>query len=455
MTQSRTEDPGIRAPGVRTGPGATGRNFYSKRVPPMRMNLIFPSWPKLKRQTEFHLPPHGPVVFAADVPPHVDLNFTDEAFEEVDFENTVDLVAISVMLTCQLPRAFLIADRYRRMGVPVIFGGIATMLHAEEAALHADSVFLGEVEGRFEGVLKDWEAGRLRKVYNYMDAPPDIDNIGTARREILNPDYYNYRGVDMLALVHASRGCRFNCFPCCVGFLGGRNFRPRPVRKFIEEVESIPNNRLFIVDNSLAQDRRWLMDLFTAMAPLKRKWVSHPILDDDKVLTLAEKAGCWYVYQAIVNTSQGIRNRVKRLKDHGIGVEGTIMLGTDDQDEDAIKRFVDFLMEIDIDMAEFTILTPFPHTPLRSWLEKEGRILSNDWSDYTSDKVVFQPRQMTPEKLQEMYHYAWETFYSGNGLQLKMADLFKKVMQREMEDGTYRRYDPRERRAFYGQMNRT
>ena len=88
----------------------------------------------------------------------------------------------------------------------------------------------------------------------------------------------------MLDLVHASRGCKFDCFPCCTGFLGGKKFRPRPIDKVIEEMEAIQNNRLFIVDNSLAQDREWLIDLFTAMAPLKKKWVSHPILDDDKVL---------------------------------------------------------------------------------------------------------------------------------------------------------------------------
>ena len=126
---------------------------------------------------------------------------------------------------------------------------------------------------------------------------------------------------------------------------------------------AIPNNRLFIVDNSLAQDRQWLLDLFSAMIPLKKKWVSHPILDDDRVLALAAEAGAWYVYQAIFDTSDVIRNRVKRLKDHGIGIEGTILLGTDEQDEDYIKRLIDFLLEIGIDMAEFTILTPFPHSP--------------------------------------------------------------------------------------------
>jgi radical SAM superfamily enzyme YgiQ (UPF0313 family) len=277
---------------------------------------------------------------------------------------------------------------------------------------------------------------------------PDARLIGTARREILNREFYQYRGVRMLDLVHASRGCKFDCFPCCVGFLGGRKFRPRPIDRIIAEMTSIDNNRLFIVDNSLAQDRQWLKNLFQAMAPLKKKWVSHPILDDDEILKLAADAGCWYVYQAIVKPSAGIRRRIERLKQHGIGVEGTIILGTDEQDEDYIKRFVDFLIEIDLDMAEFTVLTPFPHSPVRAELERKGRILSNDWSQYTADTVVFQPQHMTPAKLERLYHYAWDTFYAGSGPELRMANLFRKVIQKETEDGTYRRQGLRRRRSF-------
>ncbi|MBE0597578.1 MAG: cobalamin B12-binding domain-containing protein [Desulfuromonadales bacterium] len=417
----------------------------------MRMKLIYPTWPKLDRQTEFHLPPHGPVVFAATVPPHVELTFIDENRQEVDFDGGVDLVALSVMLTCQLPRAFEIADRYRAQGVPVIFGGIAVMLHAEEVARHADSVFLGEAEGRFAAVVDDFQQGRLQKLYDYQHNPPEMALIGTARREILDSPLYNYRGVQMLDLMHASRGCKFDCFPCCTGFLGGKSFRPRPIDQVIEEMEAIQNNRLFIVDNSLAQDRQWLKDLFTAMIPLKKKWVSHPILDDPEILKLAADAGAWYVYQAVFDTSDVIRNRIRRLKEHGIGVEGTILLGTDDQDEDYIKRLVDFLLEVELDVAEFTILTPFPHSPVRTLLEQEGRLLSSDWRQYSADKVVFQPKKMTPEKLQEMYHYAWDTFYAGGGYQLKMGELFKRVIGREVADGTYRRYDPRTRRSFRGE----
>ncbi len=404
----------------------------------MKFKLIFPLWRKLDGQTEFHLPPHGPVVFAATIPADVDVSFVDENVEAIDFDDSPDFVGISIMLTSQVKRGWEIADRYRQRGIKVIFGGIATMLHAEETMLHADAVFLGEAEGRMEDVFRDFRDNRLKKCYDYLLDFPPIESVGPARRSILNRELYYYKGVQMVDLVHASRGCRFNCYPCCVSFLGGRTFRPRPYDKVIEELAGIDNNRLFMVDNSLAQDKKWEMDLFREMIPLKKKWCCHPIEDDDEVLDLAAQAGAWYVYQAVFDTSDYIRDRIKRYHDHGIGVEGTILLGLDHHTEDYIKEMIDFLLEVNLDLAELTILTPFPHTRAFDDLKQEGRILSYDWNDYTCDRVVFQPKNMAPERLRELYNYAWETFYRHEPQSYKMFKLIKKVMMKEKEEGTFK-----------------
>jgi radical SAM superfamily enzyme YgiQ (UPF0313 family) len=360
----------------------------------MKLKLIYPKWPKLDGQTEFHLPPHGPVVFAASLPKDVEVAFIDENLESIDFDAPVDLVAISMMLTVQVKRGWQIADTYRRKGVKVIFGGIATMLHAEETMDHADAVFLGESEGKMEKVFADFKKNQLAKVYDFLEDRPPID-------------------------------------------------------KAIEEMAGIDNNRLFIGDNSLAQDIQWELDLFREMIPLKKNWCSHPIEDKAEVLDLAAQAGAWYVYQAVFDTSNLIRERIKRYHDHGIGVEGTILLGLDDHTEDFIKRLVDFLLEIELDLAEFTVLTPFPHTKAYDDLKQQDRINSYDWNDYSADKVVYQPKHMSAEKLQQLLHFAWETFYKDESQELKMFKLFQRVIEREMANNTFK---PRDRalaaRAF-------
>ncbi|MFP3982297.1 MAG: B12-binding domain-containing radical SAM protein [Desulfurivibrionaceae bacterium] len=403
------------------------------------ITIIYPEWTKIPEQTEFHLPPHAPVCLAAEIPEDYEVSFIDENMDPVDPDNRTDLILLSMMLTCQIPRGLEIAAAYRNRGIKVIAGGIATMLHAEEVAEHVDSVFLGEVEGgRLTRVLEHWRENNLKPLYNYFRDFPETEEIGPARRDILNYDHYVYRGMPMVDLVHASRGCKFNCFPCATAYLGGRTFRPRPMARVAEELEGIDNNRLFLVDNSLAQDRDWVLELFSVLESLGKKWISHPILDEEKVIARAAKAGCWFVYQAVFDTSEVIRNRVKRLKDHGIGVEAAVLLGPDNQDADYIKRLIDFLLEIDVDMAEFSILTPFPHTPMTKQFKKEGRILHNDWRKYTTSEVCFQPKHMTPDELQEMYHYAWQAFYQEKSQSLRMARLFHKVVKKEIADNSWR-----------------
>lgn len=404
----------------------------------MKFRLIYPKWEKLEGQTQFNLPPHGPVVFAATLPNYVDVEFIDENVQSFTYETPVDFVGISMMLTSQITRGWEIAEEYRRRGIKVIFGGISTMLHAEETLEHADSIFLGEAEGRMEEVFNDFKNDKLKKVYNYLPHPPDTALIGPARRDILNRDLYYHKGVQMVDLFHASRGCRFSCYPCAVSYLGGRKFRPRPFDKVAEELSQMENNRLFVVDNSLAQDTEWEKELFRTMIPFKKKWCSHTIEDKPEVLDLAAQAGAWYVYQAIFDTSDYIKDRIKRYHDHGIAVEGTILLGMDNQTEDDIRRLIDFLLEINLDLAEFTVMTPFPKTKAWDDLIKEKRIFNFNWNDYNAGKVVFHPKHMTAEKLQNLYHLAWDSFYKDENQEQKMFKLMMKVIEKEMADGTYR-----------------
>ena len=129
----------------------------------MNFLLIFPKWPKLEHQTEFDLPPHGPVVMAAAIPDWVNVKFVDENLEEIPFNDNWDFVGISALLTSQLPRAFQISKQFVETGIQVIFGGIAASLYYEEVIKFASSVFLGEVEDRLHKVFEDQKKGELKQ----------------------------------------------------------------------------------------------------------------------------------------------------------------------------------------------------------------------------------------------------------------------------------------------------
>ena len=79
----------------------------------MKLKLIYPKWGKLARQTEFHLPPHGPVCMAAAIPPEYEVSFIDENVDRLDLDRDTNVVLLSMMLTCQIPRGLEIAAAYR------------------------------------------------------------------------------------------------------------------------------------------------------------------------------------------------------------------------------------------------------------------------------------------------------------------------------------------------------
>lgn len=388
----------------------------------MKVKLVFPRWEKLPYQTPFCLAPLGLTTFAAHLPEDWDLTLTDENVEPLDLDDSPDLVCVSMLLTAQATRGYEIGDAYRSRGIPVLMGGVHAGLLPEEAGLHADAVVACEVEAVADELVRDIQEGTLRPRYD-AEAYPSLDAVPPARRDLLRSEHYQVKGIKMFDLVQATRGCIYGCYPCCVAKLRGKEHRVRPVGQVVEEIAALDNDRIFLVDNCLKQNKPYQRELFAALEPLRLTWVAHPISDDDDILALARKAGAWYIYQAIDRVHDTIRERVKRFHDAGLGVEGTILLGRDNHDRDFFRRMMDFLFEIEVEIAEFTVLTPFPSLPLYRSLQKQGRILHNDWSRYNTANAVFQPKLLSPEELEEGYAWSWETFYKEHSQEARMASL--------------------------------
>lgn len=395
----------------------------------MRIKLVYPTWQRIQYQTHYVLPPLGITVVAALTPPGHDVTVTDENVDSIDFDEPVDLVGIGTMLVSQAPRAFAIADEFRARGVKVVLGGLTVTCLPEESARHADAVVLGEAEEVWPKVVADAQAGRLERVYR-RPAYAEASSIPVARRDLLDHAKYTYRGVRMMDLIETSRGCRFACMPCQVPHVSGKGHRIRPIESVVKEMAALECERMFIVDSSLEQNEDHERALFSAMRGLGKAWVSHPISVRPDILKLAADSGCWYVYHSIHRIGAVIRDRVKMLQDYGIGVQGTVSVGYDYDTLDTIKRRVDFLLEIGLELAEFTILTPFPGTPYFEKMKKDGRLLHEDWSRYNAENVVFRPARMTVAELEKGYQMLWEGFYSQESQPARMARLYRRLTDR-------------------------
>jgi radical SAM superfamily enzyme YgiQ (UPF0313 family) len=97
-----------------------------------------------------------------------------------------------------------------------------------------------------------------------------------------------------------------------------------------------------------------------------------------------------------------------------MAVIGSFMFGFDTDTRGVFDETFNIIKDLKVDLADFCILTPFPGTPLYKKFDREGRILTKDWSKYTMKNVVFQPKNMTPQELLEGVKRMYVDFYSMN-----------------------------------------
>ncbi len=116
------------------------------------------------------------------------------------------------------------------------------------------------------------------------------------------------------------------------------------------------------------------------------------------------------------NRVDAYRDRIKRIHDHGIGIQGSFIFGNDGDTPAIFEDTVRFTTETRLDAALFSILTPFPGTRLYHKMHSQGRILSHDWSRYDMNHVVFQPRGMSAQQLQQGFNWAYRRLYSWSSI---------------------------------------
>lgn len=387
----------------------------------MKIRFIYPRGTEIPLQYRKRMSTLNFVTLAGLTPPEYEIELIDERLEEIDFFDDVDLVGISAM-TYQISRAYEIASIYRQKGIKVVLGGPHPSLLPEEAEEFADAVVIGEGESTWLQVLQDFESQRLQKIYG-CSLKPDLAGMPHPRRELLISKPYL-----PVYPIQASRGCPLNCDFCSVPDSFGRSFRTRPVDEVIDEIKELKGYPYF-VDDAIGINKSYARKLLEALIPLKIKWTfngSMHLSGDLPFLKLIADSGCWLVYldlggpwlsAELGNTVESVsyRNKlfkfINTLRDLGIKVIGSFVFGFDHDDEGVFERTVDFAKGMNLEEAEFLILTPYPKTRLNERLSSEGRIFERDWGKYTTTNVVFKPKLMTPEKLQEGFIQAWKEFY--------------------------------------------
>jgi radical SAM superfamily enzyme YgiQ (UPF0313 family) len=359
---------------------------------------------------------------AARVPPGWQVSHVDEEAEAIDWEAPADLVAITFH-TPSAYHAYEIAARFRARGACVALGGPHVTLLPEEAAQHADVIFVGEAEGLWEEFLRGFEGGNYRSVYQ-QEGPAALENMPMARKDLFHRR--DYTG----GVLFATRGCPNQCDFCTINVMYRHKLRRRPVAEVAAEYASFDGKVIIFWDDNLSADPAYAKELFRAIAPYKKWWSSQASVTagrDDEFLELAARSGCKQLFlglesisqQSMLDVHKGFsrveeyRQIIRRVHAHGIAVQAGIVFGFDYDTPAIFADTLDFLEETGVQNATFNILTPFPGTPLFQRMQAAGRILTRDWRRYNSrSDVVFRPAGMSADELLAGFQYANARFYS-------------------------------------------
>jgi radical SAM superfamily enzyme YgiQ (UPF0313 family) len=283
----------------------------------------------------------------------------------------------------------------------------------DEAQQHADSVVVGLAEETWPQLLRDFKAGVAKKRYHArytgeLSCPPP-------RR-----DLFPRLGYLPMPTVVASRGCQNHCFYCVVNQGDYSRNVVRPIPEVIDEIRSLRARRIMFLDPNLVSNREYAKNLLQALIPLKLKWMSltpSDIVDDRELFGLMVRSGCEGVMIGFESFSQASLDRngkkfnqvnryketVETLHTHGMAVSGCFVLGFDDDTPEILSRTAETVYDIGLDFPRYALLTPFPGSRLFTRFKNEGRLLTEDWSFYDSQHVVFQPKHLAPAQLQQIF----------------------------------------------------
>lgn len=361
---------------------------------------------------------------------NVHIEIFDETIESIPLNLEVDVILMTV-ITGTAPRCYAFADHYRKRGTIVILGGVHATLCPEEAKNHGDSVLLGFGEIVIPKMIIDLGNNALKPYYQ-SEGQADFRFALPSRAYLPKDKYITNNSLE------ASRGCSNACSFCVVNALHQNHVYKKDLRQLVEEVEGLNSKIILFVDVNLVADRAFAIELFTALIPLKKWWYGLATADvvKDKVLfDLMVKSGCKGLLIGFESVTVGglaamnkYRNNVvdyselmKAMHANGIQVNGTFCFGTDDDDETVFDRTIEMVEQLKIDLPRYSILTPFPGTPLYDQLAKEKRITDDHWAMYDVQHVVYLPKKMSEAQLMAGFIKAWRSTYSIGGIMKRIG----------------------------------
>lgn len=372
-----------------------------------------------------------------------------ESITELDLKDVLSADAVGIStITSTSSRSYEIAKLIKKAGIPVFMGGPHVTYMPDEALQFVDYVLRGEQDDNIVDFIRALETGKgLEKItglsYRRQDGtikhnstPPfckDMDSIPA-------PDFTLIAGLEKsgaktmpLAPVMTSRGCPYDCSFCSVTGMFGQKYRFRSKERVLEELQNhrkFGGDWVFFYDDNFCAHKKRTKELLHTMIETKLtpNWTAQvrvEVAKDPELMDLMVRSKCHTVYIGLESINpetlklynkgqsvEDITNCIKTLHKRKIRIHGMFVFGSDTDTTDTIAETVKFAKKNNLESVQFLILTPLPGTRCYRDLEKEGRIITKDWSLYDAHHVVYEPKLMSYYDLQLETMRATKEFYS-------------------------------------------
>ena len=303
----------------------------------------------------------------------------------------------------------------------MVLSGIHASALPYEALQHGDSVLLGRGELNWLQLIKDYQNKNLQPIYQPLPYDTTTD---------LPPSNIRLPGFTITGAIEATRGCPYNCQFCPeVNIPGGTVYYKRPISEVIKEIKNIPQKTIQFYDSSLTIDPGYTKELFNQMKGLGKRFFCNGNADvlarDESLVRLSKEAGCiaWLVgFESVnqetlesmgkkTNVVDEYQKTVDNIHRNNQVVIGSFMFGFDTDTADVFTATLQMIKQLKIDIADFSVLTPFPGTPVFQQLEQEKRLLTKDWAQYNLKTMVFKPKQLTANEITHGVKHLYQEYY--------------------------------------------
>ena len=265
-----------------------------------------------------------------------------------------------------------------------------------------------------------WPAYHLFKMKHYTNLQPATDHIDGARS----------------FSIMTSRGCPYRCTFCSQSIMPIK-WRSRSPENVLAEwrhlVEDYDAQEIGILDDSanirvkrLEGLAQMLIDNNLNHVP----WIFvngiRANLASKELLQLLKNAGLKRTAFGVESGDPEILKSIDKKVDHDtirrafqnakeIGLEtiAFMIIGLPGETRETMQRTIDFAIELDPVIANFSMMTPYPGTKVYEIVKRQGRFLINDWEDYVffQQQARYEMGEMTAELVEEMYRKAYRQYY--------------------------------------------